>query len=140
MAPLRVFSCALVLLVLVAACSTTGRSNDTDWGPLAVVRDDGSAGLEEFGGSGTLRINGECVTMVPEHPEDPEPDVTLVWPSGLTTWDAASETIIFESGEGVTRLKDGDPIEIDGTSEFRGDWISAPDGDCPESAFLVYGL
>ena len=125
----------LVWLAPVLAVAGCSGSSD-DWGPLAVVRDEGGGGAQVAGGSGTLRISEECVTLTPRD----GPEVTLVWPSGLTAWEPEAREVVFESFEGDVRVADGDTITIGGSGDIAGDWVAAPAASCPELRFLVYEL
>jgi hypothetical protein len=125
----------LVWLAPVLAAAGCSGSSD-DWGPLAVVRDEGGGGAQVAGGSGTLRISEECVTLTPRDGSE----VTLVWPSGLTAWDPEAREVVFESLEGDIRVADGDTITLGGSGDIAGDWVAAPMASCPERRFLVYEL
>ena len=127
--------CVVVWLAAALAAAGCSGSSD-DWGPLAVVRDEGEGGAQVAGGSGTLRISEECVNLTPRD----GPEVTLVWPSGLTAWEPDAREVVFESFEGDVRVADGDTITIGGSGDIAGDWVAAPAASCPELRFLVYEL
>jgi hypothetical protein len=120
-------------LLLLAACGG-GSGGTAEWGPLAVVEDEGTAGGQESGGTGTLRIDDGCVTFEQEGGRE----LTPVWPSGLTRWDASGRAIVFDVGRRSVRLVDGDLITIGGSGEVHSEFVAPPADTCPEARFLVY--
>jgi hypothetical protein len=126
----------LSLAAVLAAAGCSGSGSSEDWGPLAVIRDEGAGGAQVDGGSGTLRISEDCVVLTPRDGRE----VTLVWPSGLTAWEPEAREVVFESFEGDVRVADGDTITVGGSGDIAGDWVAAPAASCPERRFLVYEL
>lgn len=118
------------------------------WGPLAVSDEDARLVLTARGGAGPLRIGASCVTLFVE---EVNREITLVWRSGQTSWDAAVRQIVFVDGRlGRIRLSDGDRIEVGGAGIAapgaadqgapQPKWLSAPDKSCPGELFAVHSL
>lgn len=125
----------VALMVLVAAACSPGGA---DWGPLAVIDDDGSSGGDALGGTGPLRIGQRCVTLTTEEGFE----LTLVWPRGTTQWNEDIRSIEFGSGSDVMTLTDGTTVSVGGSGELSEDpdWIAEPDESCPKATFLVSSI
>ena len=116
-------------------------------GPLAVITQGGApdAGL----GPGALTIGSECVTVLGDRGSE---GVTLVWPSGQTSWRPLERQIVFEHPiEGTTTLSDGDRVVFGGMG-LGGDtpeaaaqvaawlekvWVQRLDPSCPTALWWV---
>lgn len=116
--------------------------------PLAVTDEDARIVLEARGGAGPIRIGQRCVTHLVE---EVNREITLVWPSGQTSWDPAVRQIVFDDPTtGQIRLADGDRIEVGGAGIAepgaadqgapQPKWLSAPDPTCPDELFAVHSV
>jgi hypothetical protein len=150
------------LLALLVACaspqaSTTAATEESEWGPLAVleapalsegqVRGRPQAGLAP----GTLVISDECV-YIGSPPVDSdvaaEPSgVTLAWLDIDVSWDPEERAITFkreESDDPPVRLVEGIEISVGGSGiildpnhpefepEARYNWLAEPHPSCPD--------
>jgi hypothetical protein len=128
---------ALGLLVLLAGCGgDDAPSLDDVWGPLAVTDPVGGMDALMYG---ELVIDNDCVLL-----NERGDEVLLVWPKDATGWDAATQTILYESSDGIIHeLSDGDQLKLGGggSSADEGgldkvalvadvEWVSAPDASC----------
>lgn len=129
------FAVAVVGVLLASSCSggdsakstaaSVAPSDDSTWGPLAVVQSGGAGGDALI--EGTIDTSEGCVVLV-ERGER----VLLVWPSTQTSWDSESATIHFESGQlGAVSLADGDTVRMGGGGS------SAAEGGPGAAAFLA---
>lgn len=120
-----------------------------DWGPLAVVDDPASGGLDAGMGPGRLFIGPRCVT----YRGGRGGGVTLVWRAGDTRWDPEARRILFVDRDlGPVWLASGDRLTLGGFSpdtdpatdpEDQGGpplapWVQPPHSACPDALWAVH--
>ena len=113
----------------VAAC---GLLPGTDWGPLAVVRDE--VGPDALA-TGVVSIDGPCV-----HLDTGDRRLLLLWPDSPTAWHPAIEEISFERADGTSvSVGDGTRMSVGGgeTGVEGHDWVAQPDAACGDASWLV---
>jgi hypothetical protein len=133
-----------------AAAWVQGASAETvaaarTWGPLAVVDDPGTGGLDAGNGPGRLVITDRCVYLKGSRGEGD----TLVFRSGQTRWDAKRRQIVYRDRDlGEIRLSNGDRLmlggyglgtaaEPDNVEVGLGPWIKEPDASCPARRWVA---
>jgi len=126
-------------VLLVASCGAGDQQNQTEtqYGPLAVY-DDNSTGTElTLGGTGTLRIDQNCVWL---DTNDREP-VPLAWRSSNVEWSNTNQTITFTDQQNETTITHGDQITIGGTNTPTGlKWLTPPNTNCKPEPFLIHAI
>lgn len=140
--PLRVIL-ILCSLIVVASCTSEAPAPSPEadgWGPLAVIESDGSGLAPLVENSGPLSISDRCVAM---SSLEGEPVQTLVWLSGLTSWDATNQEILFEDPRrGEMKFRDGDEVSVGGSGVNGAGpdlpWLAEPHDSCPDEVFLVH--
>jgi hypothetical protein len=124
---------ALILALVVAGCAAPAGG---EWGPLAVADAHGGGDALIHG---TIQISDDCVLL-----EEQGDEVLLVWPADRTRWDASSQRITFENGDGTgDTFSDGDRVVMGGggSSLSEGgesseewvlsiDWVDRPSEAC----------
>lgn len=139
----------VTVLTLVAACdSPPTTTDDSDWGPLAVVpgTDAGDGALIQ----GILEIDGQCVLLDARGEK-----VLLIWPDDRTVWNEDTQTVTFvrTNGEEVL-LRDGDEIAFGGGGSSAGEdrqgaeefvvgieWTAEPEPVCvSDHRWFIYDL
>lgn len=82
--------------------------------------------------SGTLAIEGECVTVA---------DNTLAWAASQVRWVPETNSLLFNDpiARVVIELGPGDEVELGGGGSAGGEtpWVAAPDEGCPGELFVV---
>jgi hypothetical protein len=151
---------ATVLALLVACASpqasTMAATEESEWGPLAVLEAPALSEGQRRGrpeaevGRGTLVISDECVYIgsPPVGSDDGGPSgLTLAWLDIDVSWDPEERAITFkpeESDDPPVRLVDGTEISVGGSDiildpnhpEFepkaRFNWLAEPHPSCPD--------
>jgi hypothetical protein len=115
------------------------------WGPLAVVDDPGTSGLDAANGPGRLVITDRCVYLQTSRGKGD----TLVFRSGQTRWDAERRQIVYHDRDlGEIRLSNGDRLMLggygigsaaspDNVEVPIGPWIREPDATCPARRWVA---
>ena len=123
------FGVVAVVGFAVAAC---GLLPGTDWGPLAVVRDE--VGPDALA-TGVLTIEGPCVHLVTG-----DRRLLLLWPESPTAWHPDIGEISFERANGTSvSVRDGTRLSAGGgeTGVAGHDWVAEPDASCGDASWLV---
>jgi len=122
------FGAIVALTMSISAC---GWVTGGPWGPLAVEGPIDGGATAALGG-GELEIGDACVRIEGR-------DALLVWPSDRTSWDADSQTILFEdadNGRGQMELTNGTRVALGGAGsrDFgprrEVDWVNPPSEEC----------
>lgn len=115
------------------------------WGPMAVVKDDSTGGMDAGVGPATLVITDRCVYLKSERGIGS----TLVFRSGQTRWDAKHRQIVYRDRDlGEIRLSNGERVILGGygigtaarpenVEVGLGPWIKEPDPTCPDQRWVA---
>jgi len=127
----------LIMLVLAAGCVSNSGRAETATNPLATVQG-GRAPGGEFGIAGDIMFSSDCVVV-----DDilTNKNFTPVWPDEFTSWDADSESLIFESlFHGTVEVGSGDRVTLIGLDSSQAPWLEEPAPTCPLDRFFVSDL
>jgi len=143
-------STAVVLAGILAACSGTANGPEHDnFGPLAVIEDDGGGQSDALGGTGTVIIGQRCVELDVQGTRR-----LLVWRSADVRWDSVARSIVFAPrGErpimisnstnvtvGGEALPTDDPAGGGNPTVARVRWLATPDDQCSADVFIVHSI
>ena len=130
------FRGCVALILILSACS-----QESSWGPLAVLDLDPDADSMQAGAEGTIRITDECVFL-----NQNGRDALLLWDDNRVQWDAESSQITHRNHDGATLvISDGDQLLVGGGSasqEFDPvvtAWASEPAEACLTNGAWVVG-
>lgn len=142
---------ALLFASVLALIGCTSEEDEpdasgTELGPLAILSPGIVGGSDALGGSGSVRIEDDCVTL----PTSNGNVLLLIWHADDVSWDEGEREITFTSSEGIaTAIRDGDILTVGGESLTSQDgppvarditWLAEPDESCPGERFIVSAL
>jgi hypothetical protein len=133
---------------LLAAVLLAGGCSVASYGPLAVTNEPTDVVNAALGGTGTMVISSECVTL--EDRRDGGGPITLVFRRAQVEWDATTRRVLFRDPFlGRILLSDGDAIEVGGSGmagagglepPTNSEWVATPNPSCPGELFEVHSI
>ena len=135
---------------MLTACSGRLTSPErAQFGPLAVIEDNGGGQSDALGGTGPVIIGERCVELDVQGTRR-----LLVWRSADVRWDAAARSVVFvPRGQQPITISNNTNITIGGealpTDAPAGGgnpplasvrWLAPPDRQCSTDVFIVHSI